>query len=251
VSRARYDDIGREYATTRREDPVLRDRIHEALGDAGRIVNVGAGTGSYEPRDRFVMPVEPSAVMVAQRRPGSAPAVRAWAAALPLRDRSVDAAMAVLTLHHWDDALRAGLRELRRVARGPVVVVTYDARVSGEMWLVKDYLPELGALDRSIFPSIKDLADSLGGTVEVQAVPTSRDTPDWTLGSFWAHPERVLDETARNATSGLARMAPGVIDRLVGELRRDLDDGTWERRNGHLRELPELDVGMRLIVATP
>jgi len=189
--------------------------------------------------------------MIAQRPWGAAPAVRAWASVLPLRDASVDAAMAVLTIHHWDEALDAGLRELRRVARGPVVIVTYDAVVSGRMWLGRDYLPELTALDHVIFPSIDRLADALGGTVEVQVVPTPRDTPDWTLGSFWAHPERVLDETARNATSGLARMAPEVIDRLVADLGRDLDDGTWDRRHGHLRELPELDVGMRLLVARP
>src|SRR4051812_6372531 len=150
---ARYDRIGRGYAGTRREDPQLRARIHAALGGARTVVNVGAGAGSYEPRDRHVIAVEPSDVMAAQRPPELAPAIRAGAEALPLHDASVDAAMAVITLHHWDRGRERGVRELRRVARGPVVIVTFDPEVSGEMWLMADYLPEVAELDRRIFPS--------------------------------------------------------------------------------------------------
>jgi SAM-dependent methyltransferase len=251
VDPARYDTIGNGYSSNRREDPQLRDRIIESLGEARSVVNVGAGTGSYEPRDRLVVAVEPSVVMISQRPPLAAPVVRASAPRLPLRDDSVDAALAVLTIHHWDDDLDAGLTELRRVARGPVVVVTYDAEVSCQMWLIQDYLPEVAALDRTTFPSIDRLTRALGGGAEVEAVPTSHDTPDWTLGSFWAHPERVLDPSARNSTSGLARMAPAVIDRLLTQLRRDLDDGTWEQRHGHLRDRSSFDSGMRLIIARP
>jgi SAM-dependent methyltransferase len=247
----RYDTIGGGYSSTRREDPQLRERIVGSLGDARSVVNVGAGTGSYEPRDRLVVAIEPSVVMLSQRPAGAAPAVRAPAPWLPLRNGGVDAAMAVLTIHHWDDGLDAGLAELRRVASGPVVVVTYDAEVSSQMWLVQDYLPEVAALDRSTFPSIDRLARALGGEVTTEVVLTPHDTPDWTLGSFWAHPERVLDATARSSTSGLARMAPAVIDRLVTELRRDLDDGSWDERHGHLRNLPAFDAGMRLLVARP
>jgi SAM-dependent methyltransferase len=149
----RYETIGRSYAATRREDPRIARRIHEALGDARSVVNVGAGTGSYEPVDRYVIAVEPSDVMAEQRPPSRVPAIRASAGELPLRDRSVDAAMAVLTLHHWDDAQERGVRELRRVARDRVVILTYDASVSGRMWLMADYLPEVAALDERIFPS--------------------------------------------------------------------------------------------------
>jgi SAM-dependent methyltransferase len=248
---ARYDAIGRDYSTNRREDPLLRDRILGALGDARSVVNVGAGAGSYEPDDRLVVAVEPSAVMIAQRPTAAAPVLRASASPLPLRDDSFDAAMAVLTLHHWDDELAPGLGELRRVAVGPVVIVTYDAAVSGRMWLMRDYLPEVAELDRSTFPSIDRLVGMLGGSVEVDVVLTSHDTPDWTLGSFWAHPERVLDASARNSTSGLARMDPAVIGRVVTQLGRDLEDGSWEERHGHLRELVEYDAGMRLLVARP
>jgi SAM-dependent methyltransferase len=249
VSSARYDTIGSGYARTRREDPRLRAHIEEALGDARTVVNVGAGAGSYEPRDRHVIAVEPSDVMAAQRPAELAPAIRAGADALPLRDDSVDAAMAILTIHHWDEGRERGLRELRRVARGPVVIVTYDAQVSGEMWLMRDYLPEVAELDHRIFPTSEQLATWLGGEVRTALLPIPRDTPDWTLGSFWAHPERVLDAGAREATSGFARMAPDVVARVVAAVERDLADGTWDRRNGDLRELDAYDAGMRLVVA--
>lgn len=248
---ARYDTIGHDYAATRREDPQLRDRIVASLGVSRTVVNVGAGTGSYEPRDRHVIAIEPSDVMAAQRPADLAPAIRGSAAPLPLRDDSVDAAMAIVTIHHWDDHLEAGVRELRRVARGPVVIVTYDPEVSAAMWLLRDYLPEAAALDDATFPSIADVATWLGGAVAVEPIPIPRDTPDWTLGSFWAHPERVLDGEARNATSAFSRMEPAVIDRVVADVDRDLRDGTWDRRNGELRDLVEFDVGMRLVVAHP
>jgi SAM-dependent methyltransferase len=251
MSTPRYDGIGLGYATTRREDPRLRDRILRALGASRTVVNVGAGAGSYEPTDRYVLAVEPSDVMAGQRPADLAPALRGSAAPLPLRDRSVDAAMAVLTVHHWDDELEAGVRELRRVARGPVVIVTYDVEVCAAMWLYRDHLPEAAALDRASFPPVDRLVSWLGGQVELEVVPTHRDTPDWTLASFWAHPERVLDERARAATSAFARLDPVVVGRAVDEVARDLRDGTWDRRNRALRDLEELDVGMRLLVAHP
>jgi SAM-dependent methyltransferase len=249
MTTARYDTIGAGYARTRREDPRLRRRIEAALGDARTVVNVGAGTGSYEPRDRHVVAIEPSDVMAAQRPPDLAPAIRATADDLPLRDDAVDAAMAVLTIHHWDDGRERGVRELRRVARGPVVVVTYDPAVSGEMWLVRDYLPEVAALDLRIFPPPAQVAEWLGGDVRCEVVPVAADTSDWMLGSFWAHPERVLDRAAREATSGFARMAPDVVERVIAAVGRDLASGAWDARYGHLRELDALDAGLRLIVA--
>jgi SAM-dependent methyltransferase len=245
----RYEDIGVGYARTRREDPALREVIHAALGEARTVVNVGAGAGSYEPRDRHVIAIEPSDVMAAQRPPELAPAIRAGAGALPLRDDSVDAAMAVLTVHHWDAEQEQGVRELRRVARGPVVIVTYDPQAERDMWLLRDYLPEVAEMDARIFPAPERLEAWLGGPAEVTPLPIPRETPDWTLGSFWAHPERVLDEQARAATSGFARMDPAVVERVVAAVSRDLADGTWEERNGALRELDSLDVGMRLVVS--
>jgi SAM-dependent methyltransferase len=247
VSR-RYETIGRSYAGTRREDPRIARRIREALGEARSVVNVGAGTGSYEPDDRHVIAVEPSDVMAAQRPPERVPAIRASAAELPLRDDSVDAAMAILTLHHWDSSQERGVRELRRVARDRVVILTYDACVSARMWLMEDYLPEVAELDFRIFPAPATLAGWLGGKVDVEPLPLPRDTSDWMLGSFWAHPERVLDEEARANTSGFARMPAEVVERVVTALRRDLEDGSWDERHGDLRELDDYDVGLRLVV---
>jgi SAM-dependent methyltransferase len=244
----RYDSIGVGYARVRREDPELRARIIVALGSARTVVNVGAGAGSYEPRHCHVTAIEPSSVMASQRAPDLAPAILATADRLPLCDRSADAAMSVLSLHHWDAAQERGVRELRRVARGPVVIVTYDARICSQMWLMVEYLPEVAALDTQTFPHPERIAEWLGGDVTVEALPISRDTPDWTLGSYWAHPERVLDPEARRATSGFARMPADVVERAVAAVGRDLADGVWDSRHADLRALERLDVGMRLIV---
>jgi SAM-dependent methyltransferase len=246
---SRYDTIGQGYSLTRREDPGFRALIHAALGDSRTIVNVGAGTGAYEPADRYVISIEPSDVMAAQRPRELAPAIKASADSIPLRDRSVDAAMSILSVHHWDDQCEKGVRELRRVARGPVVILSYDAKVSGAMWLMKDYLQEVAAMDAKIFPPPEQLAEWLGGTVRIETIPIPRDTTDWMLGSFWAHPERVLDASARAATSGFARMPPTVVDRVVSQVSRDLASGLWDERNGHLRSLDAFDAGLRLVVA--
>jgi SAM-dependent methyltransferase len=170
---------------------------------------------------------------------------------LPLRDRSVDAAMSVLSLHHWDEHQEQGVRELRRVARGPVVLLTCDPAVSGAMWLMADYLPEIAELDRRIFPTMDRLSSWLGGRTRVEVVPVPRDVCDWMLMSFWAHPERVLDASARNATSGFARMPLAVVERAVSAVQRDLQDGTWDARHGGLRQLSEHDAGLRLVLNTP
>jgi len=258
MASTRYDEIGHGYAALRREDPRIAARLHAALGDARTVVNVGAGAGSYEPRDRHVTAIEPSAVMAAQRPRDRPPAILASAGRLPLADDAVDAAMAVLTVHHWDGEQEAGVRELRRVARGPVAIVTVDPEVSGRMWLMRDHLLEVAELDRRIFPSPAQLAAWLGDAaadggaeVRIEAVEVPRDTPDGTLLAFWAHPERVLDAAARAATSGFARMPPVVVERVVAEVERDLADGTWEARNGHLRALDAYDAGLRLVVAEP
>lgn len=247
----RYERIGSGYRAKRRTDARIFASIRAALGDSKTVLNVGAGAGSYEPADCQVLAIEPSDSMAAQRDASAAPALRASAEDLPLRDRSMDAAMTVLSVHHWDAGRERGVREMRRVARGPVVIVTFDPRVSGAMWLMADYLPEVATLDHRIFPHPEIIAGWLGGDVTIEPLPLHRDTPDWMLGSFWAHPERVLDAEARAATSGFARMPPDVVDRVVTAVHRDLEDGTWDRRYGHLRTLDEYDVGLRLIAGRP
>jgi SAM-dependent methyltransferase len=247
----RYDRIGRTYAQTRREDPRIAERIDAALGDARTVVNVGAGTGSYEPRDRHVIAIEPSDVMAAQRSAELAPAIQADAGHLPLRDRAVDAAMAILTIHHWDRQQERGVRELRRVSRGPVVILTFDPEISGQMWLMAEYLPEVARLDRQIFPSPERIAGWLGGQTHVETIELARDTPDWMLGSFWAHPKRVLDRQAREATSGFARIDDSIVQRVVDAVKTDLEGGSWDRHHRHLRALDSFDAGLRLITNRP
>jgi len=248
----RYDRIGHGYAVTRRPDPGLRERLHRALGDARTVVDVGAGTGSYEPEGRHVIAIEPSDVMAAQRPRHLAPAIRAGARHLPLRDASVDAALAVLTLHHWGEDTETGVRELRRVAGGPVVIVTIDATVSAELWLIRDYLPDVGENDRRTFPRLDDVARWLGpGRLDVTRVPVARDTPDWTLASLWAHPERALDPEVIASMSGFALLPAERRRQVVEALEQDLALGEWDRRHGHLRTLDALDCGQRLLVHRP
>jgi SAM-dependent methyltransferase len=246
-STSRYDTIGRSCSYRRKEDPLIAKVIEHALGSAKSVINVGAGSGSYEPKDRNVVAIEPSQIMIQQRPLDSLPAIRAHAEALPFHDRVFDAAMTVLSVHHWDPYQKEGIQEMKRVARDRVVVVTIDPRVSGKMWLMSDCLPEVAELDNKIFPFPETISGWLDCEAKIDIIPVNRDTPDWFLLSFWAHPERILDETARASTSGFARQAAEVVERVVSAVSRDLESGEWERRYGHLRKLPECDVGLRLI----
>lgn len=244
MSEAVYDRIGVGYSAWRRPDPRIGARIADALGRARTVVNVGAGAGSYEPADRAVVAVEPSAEMVRQRPPSAAPAVRASAERLPFRDRAFDAAMAVLTIHHWPD-WRAGLAELRRVARGPVAILTWDPDHPG-FWLVQDYFPEILAVDRVILPRFEEIERVLG-PCEVRPLPVPADCSDGFLGAYWRRPEMYLDPGARGAISAFARI--GSLQPGLDRLRTDLADGSWERRYGSLRTRSDLDIGYCLIVA--
>jgi SAM-dependent methyltransferase len=240
-----YDRIGTGYAAYRRPDARIASRIEDALGAARSVVNVGAGTGSYEPADRTVIAVEPSGEMVRQRAASAAPAVRGAAERLPLRDHSVDAALAVLTLHHWTD-WRRGLEEMRRVARDRVVILTWDPEHAG-FWLVQEYFPQIPAADRETFPTLAEMERVLG-PIDVRPVPVPADCSDGFLGAYWRRPERYLDAGARAAISGFAKLRD--VDETLARLRADLADGSWERRHGELLALPEIDLGYRLIVAT-
>jgi SAM-dependent methyltransferase len=242
-----YDEIGRTYAGTRAPDARIARRIADALGDAESVVNVGAGTGSYEPTDREVVAVEPSAVMIAQRPPGSAPAVQAGAEALPFADDSFDAALAVLTMHHWSD-WEAGVAELRRVARRRIVMLTFDPDYIARYWLVRDYLPEMVVVDHRRFPPLATVAEALGGA-ELRPVPIAADCSDGFLCAYWKRPEIYLDAAARANISSLAVLAPDVIEPAMARLGRDIDDGTWAERNAALLAGDAHDFGYRLLVA--
>jgi SAM-dependent methyltransferase len=242
-----YDRIGIGYRGIRGTDPVLRARIWAALGDARTVLNVGAGTGSYEPADRWVLAVEPSAVMITQRSPDAAPVIQATAEELPLADQTVDAAMAILTVHHWPN-LEAGLRELTRVVRDRIVIVTMDVDAIAQLWIVQDYLPELLGQHAACFPTVERLCELLPN-VKPEVLPVPRECEDGFMAAFWARPEAYLDPAARLATSPWHDLPEPVVDRALARLRKDLDSGDWQRRYGSLITLDELDVGLRLITA--
>lgn len=242
-----YDCIGVGYRRTRGTDPVLASRIWAALGDARTVLNVGAGTGSYEPPDRWVLAVEPSAVMIAQRAADAPPVIQATAEDLPLADQTVDGAMAILTVHHWPN-LEAGLRELTRVVRDRIVLVTMDVEVIAKLWLVQDYLPELLGLHASRFPTIERLCELLPNATS-QVLPVPRHCEDGFMAAPWARPEAYLDPAIRAATSPWYDLPDHVVDRALKRLRDDLHSGEWMRRYGAILSQDELDVGLRLIVA--
>jgi len=238
-----YDTIGKTYADYRRPDPRIAAAISKALGGAQSIVNIGAGTGSYEPADRKVIAVEPSPVMIAQRASGAAPVVRASAMNLPFGDDAFDAALAVFTVHHWPDQPQ-GLREMSRVARR-CIVFTWDNQYP-RMWLTRDYFPEIVEQARTICVPIESYNQAFG-QAQIISVPVPHDCTDGFLHAYWRRPEAYFDSGVRGAISGFANMP---AENGLAALRRDLDDGTWHRRNGHLLKLGELDLGYRLVIGT-
>lgn len=239
-----YDEIGSGYRNYRRPEPRIAAAIWRALGQADSVVNVGAGAGSYEPTDRFVVAVEPAMTMIRQRRSGSAPVVQASATHLPFRDASFAAALAILTMHHWPDQAR-GLDELARVTHSHIVLLTWDPASTG-FWLLEDYFPEIVEIDRRIFLSIDELRRALGGA-EVSPLMIPHDCVDGFLGAYWRRPQAYLDAGVRSAISTFSKLR--TLDAGLARLRRDIADGTWTRRYGELLDRAEIDLGYRLIVA--
>ncbi len=238
-----YDAIGVGYARLRRPDPRIAAHIERALVGARTVVNVGAGAGSYEPDDREVVAVEPSAAMIAQRAPGVV--VRGVGEALPFRDGAFDAALAILTIHHWLDPA-AGLQELRRAA-GRVVVFGFEPAATRNFWLVRDYVPAAAAFDDDYAPTVDMVCDALG-TASVASVPIPHDCTDGFLAAYWRRPERYLDDSVRASISTLARCVPADVEPGLERLRRDLASGAWAERYADLLDREEADFGYRLIV---
>lgn len=240
-----YDAIGTTYALTRRTEPRIAERVWDALGDAGTVLNVGAGTGSYEPVDRDVTAVEPSAVMRAQRPRGAARCVAATAECLPFPDQFFDAAMAFATVHHWHDPI-AGLREMRRVAHR-VVVFTCDTTERSwrrRFWLTRDYLPEVAASPVGL---ATELASAIGARTEPVLVPW--DCADGFFEAYWRRPEAYLDETVRRGISVWTTVGPDAEQRAVRSLGDDLKSGRWAERNHDLLDLDAAELGLRLLIA--
>ena len=244
LHRQLYDGIGGSYTATRRTEPRIAGHIWAALGDARTVVNVGAGTGSYEPPDRHVVAVEPSALMRAQRPPDAAPCVAGAAENLPFDDQSFDAAMAVCSLHHWQDPT-AGLREMRRVARR-VVVFLFDTSDPGQFWLTRDYLPEFAALRGCrVLATLPDLAGAIDARLE--PVPIPWDCADGFFEAYWRRPAAYLDEGVRRGTSVWDAVGPEAERRAVQRLGDDLASGRWATRNHELVDLDAAELGARLL----
>jgi len=241
----KYDVIGRTYTRTRGTDPRIAAAIWDALGDARTVVNVGAGTGNYEPPDPDVTAVEPSAVMIGQRPPGAPPVVQAVAEDLPFEDHRFDAAMAVLTVHHWTD-WRRGIEEMRRVARR-VVVFSWDPSFARRLWITAEYLPVVGE-EETTFPSLADQVGAVRAT-RVTTVPIPHDCEDGFYGAHWRRPAAYLDPEVRAGISVLADRAPEELAPGLERLRADVESGAWAERHADLLARDELDLGYRLLIA--
>jgi SAM-dependent methyltransferase len=241
-----YDTIGSTYPVTRRTEPRIAEQIWAALGEARTVLNVGAGTGSYEPQDRYVLAVEPSALMRAQRSLDAAPCLAGAAEDLPFDDQSFDAAMAVCTVHHWRDPV-AGLREMRRVARR-VVVFLFDTSDASQFWLTRDYVPEVASLSGfRVLAALPALADAIGAQTAPVTIPW--DCADGFYEAYWRRPEAYLDERVRRGISIWDAVGPEVEQRAVRHLRADLGSGRWAERNSALLDLEEAELGARLLMA--
>lgn len=243
---ANYGVIRVEYARYRQPEPGIAAMILAALGDARTVLNVGAGTGSYEPIDRDVTAVEPSASMRAQRPAHLPVAVDAVAGQLPFADGAFDASMATFTVHQWPD-LRAGLAGVRRVTRGPVVILTCDPALLERFWL-NDYEPEVIATEGQRFPAIASIVEALGGRSEVRPVSIPLDCTDGFGQAYYGRPERFLDPGVRLAMSAWSFVDPANVHAGLERLRTDLDDGTWDARYGHLRTQPEFEGCLSLVI---
>lgn len=244
-----YGEIGRSYARYRRPDPFIAAQIRRALGDAKAVLNVGAGAGSYEPDDCSVTAVEPSASMRAQRPAHLAVAINAVAEDLPFEDDSFDASMATVTIHQWSD-LEAGLAEMRRVTRGPVVLLVCDPALMMDYWL-SDYIPEVRETEARRFPPIDRIVRALGGSVTVESVQVPLDCADGFNEAYYGRPEMFLDSQARLACSSWSLVSQSAVDRFVEALTGDLKSGEWDRKYGYLRSQPYFDGPLKLIVGRP
>ncbi|NUS73548.1 MAG: class I SAM-dependent methyltransferase [Corynebacteriales bacterium] len=246
---ADYGTIGANYSTYRRPDPRIMSAIAHALGDSKTVVNVGAGAGSYELTSMRVTPVEPSRAMRAQRPAHLAPAIDATAENLPFADDSFDAAMTTFSVHQWGD-VTAGLAEMRRVARGPVVVLTCDPDLVRDFWL-HSYAPRVLEAEARRYPALSDITAVLGGDVSVERVPIPADCTDGFNEAYFARPERFLEPGARRACSAWSFVDPVTQEQYVSRLREDLDSGVWDQRYGTLRQQASWNGSLVLVSAVP
>ncbi len=244
-----YDQSGHSYSGQRRTDPRIAAYVYTALSNAQSVLNVGAGSGSYEPNERYVVAVEPSAVMRAQRKEnGKVPAIIGTADALPFDDHAFDASMAMVTIHHWPD-IRKGLQELRRVTSGQVVIMTFDPDALNNFWNAS-YFQELTEVEKARYPTIEFVIDALGGTVDVQSIPIPLDCLDGFQEAFYGRPEAFLQKKVRMAQSAWGFLPDGLEELLVKRLEHELSSGEWDRKYSHFRTQTSFTGALKLIIAT-
>jgi SAM-dependent methyltransferase len=245
-----YDKFGQQYAGHRRTDPRIAVYVHEALNNAKSVINVGAGAGSYEPEDKYVVAVEPSMVMRSQRiTNGKSPAIIGTADDLPFDDNAFDASMAMVTIHHWPD-INKGLKELRRVTKQQIVIMTFDPEALDDFWNVH-YFPELIAVEKLRYPTIDFITKALGGKCEIKTIPVPLDCTDGFQEAYYGRPEAFLDKQVRMAQSAWGFLPEGVEEKYVKALADDLLSGEWDRKYGHFRTQPNFTCALRLIIAHP
>jgi len=243
-----YDLNGGKYSGQRQTDPRIEAYIHQALGDAGTVLNVGAGAGSYEPVDRYVIAVEPSVVMRSQRTNNlKNPAVIGSADKLPFDNDSFDASMAIVTVHHWPD-IEKGLRELRRVTRFQIVIMTFDPDSLDKFWNA-EYFPEVIEVEKQRYPKMDFLINSLGGKVTIESIPVPLDCKDGFQEAFYGRPEAFLDKEVRKAQSAWGFISDEEQDKIVKRLEVELRSGEWDKKYGHFRTLPYFTCSLRLVIA--
>jgi SAM-dependent methyltransferase len=244
-----YDNKGQQYSGHRQTEPKIAGFIYRALGNAKTVLNVGAGAGSYEPDDRYVVAVEPSAGMRSQRLAnGKSPAVNAFGDQLPFDDDAFDAVTAFVTLHHWPD-MKKGLLELKRVAREKVIVMTFDPEALDRFWNA-EYFPEVIDVERQRYPTISFIVDTLGDRCEVWEIPVPLNCVDGFQEAFYGRPESFLDENVRKAQSAWGFISDKQQQTMVKRLADDLASGVWDSKYGHYREQPEFVCALRLIICT-
>jgi SAM-dependent methyltransferase len=242
-----YDRKGTAYSYHRRADPRIASLIHAALGDAKTVVNVGAGAGNYEPIDRYVIAIEPSVTMRSQRPVNHPPAIHGVAEALPLDDKSIDASMAILTIHQWSN-LTQGINELRRVTKGNIVIMTFDPLELNKFWL-SHYVPELMGHESKRFCTIASICQMLGEHTAVSTIPIPIDCMDGFTEAFYARPEAFLNPDVRKAQSAWAFVDSATEQRAVQTLSKDIESGEWDRRFGHFRSMPTFEGALRIITS--
>ena len=244
-----YEKGGKLYSGYRRADPRISKYIWEALGDARTVLNVGAGAGSYEPIDRYVLAVEPSEVMRKQRPSSLPPAINSTAENLPFDDQSIDAAMAILTIHHWPDRVK-GLQEIRRVTKGPIVIMTFDSSAATDFWMF-DYCPEMKVVEQKRYGALSSIVDALPGSNEIIPIPVPIDCTDRFQVALYARPEEFLNPEVRSSQSAWKFLPPGAEDRFVEKLKTDLESGEWNKKHSHIKSQPFINCQLRILIARP